>query len=133
MANTNKTIIPELSTDIVELLDMQAERINSPSFISSDPVQFPRRYSLLPDIEIAALLSATIAWGNRTMICRNCDKMLSMMDSSPYEYVMEEAYETLDPDKNIHRTFSTVISNITFVDSERYTTSIRLSRTGRKV
>lgn len=105
MANTNKTIIPELSTDIVELLDTEAERINSPSFISSDPVQFPRRYSSLPDIEIAALLSATIAWGNRTMICRNCDKMLSMMDSSPHEYVMEEAYETLNPDKNIHRTF----------------------------
>lgn len=97
-----ETLIPR---EIKELLDSEAERINSPEFIGADPVQFPRRYSKLQDIEIAALLSATIAWGNRTMICRNCDRMLSAMDSSPYDYVREGAYELLDPDKNIHRTF----------------------------
>ena len=87
-----------------ETLEAEATRINSPAFIANDPVQFPRRFERLQDIEISALLSATIAWGNRTMICRNCDKMLALMGHDPYNYVMERAYEDL-PDGNIHRTF----------------------------
>lgn len=49
------------SADIRELLDEAARRINSPEFIGADPVQFPRRFERLQDIEIASLLSATIA------------------------------------------------------------------------
>lgn len=90
--------------DIHRLLDTEAARINSPAFIGSDPVQFPRRFDRLPDIEIASLLCAGIAWGNRTMICRDCEKMLALMEGRPHEYVMEGAYEEL-PDMNIHRTF----------------------------
>ncbi|MDE6801320.1 MAG: TIGR02757 family protein, partial [Muribaculaceae bacterium] len=54
---------------------------------------------------IAALLSATIAWGNRKMICRDCDRLLTSMDSSPAAYTLDGAFEDLDPDANIHRTF----------------------------
>ena len=92
------------SADIRELLDEAARRINSPEFIGADPVQVPRRFERLQDIEIASLLSATIAWGNRKMICADCEKMLRLMDHSPYAYVMDEGYEEL-PDCNIHRTF----------------------------
>lgn len=91
-------------TEIKELLDREARRINSPDFIDRDPVQFPRRFERLQDIEIAAFLSATIAWGNRKMICRDCDRMLAMMENRPYDFVMDGAYEDL-PDGNIHRTF----------------------------
>lgn len=90
--------------EIKELLDREARRINSPDFIDRDPVQFPRRFERLEDIEIASLLCATIAWGNRKMICRNCDRMLSMMENRPYDFIMDGAYEEL-PDCNIHRTF----------------------------
>ena len=90
--------------DLRELLDAEAARINSPAFIGADPVQFPRRFTAPEDIEIVALLSATIAWGNRKMICSNCEKMLRLMDNNPYAYVMDEGYEDL-PDMNIHRTF----------------------------
>ena len=90
--------------DLKDLLDSEAARINSPAFIADDPVRFPRRFDDPRDIEIAALLSATIAWGNRKMICRNCDKMLSLMDNQPFNYLMDEGYEEL-PDGNIHRTF----------------------------
>lgn len=92
--------------EIKELLDLEATRINNLSFIDSDPVQFPRRFETLQDIEISALLSATIAWGNRKMICNNCNKMLSLMDNNPYAFVMDKGYEEL-PDMNIHRTFFT--------------------------
>lgn len=93
-----------IAEDIWQLLESEAQRINSPQFIAADPVQFPRRFSSLQDIEIASLLSATIAWGNRTMICRDADKMLALMGHDPYNYVMEQGYEDL-PDCNIHRTF----------------------------
>lgn len=93
-----------ITPDIHQLLESEARRINNPSFIDLDPVQFPRRYESLPDIEIAALLCASIAWGNRKMICRNCDRMLALMGHDPYNYVMDRAYEDL-PDGNIHRTF----------------------------
>ena len=70
--------------DLKDLLDREAMRINNIDFIDRDPVQFPRRFSKLQDIEIASLLSATIAWGNRKMICRDCDRMLALIDNDPY-------------------------------------------------
>lgn len=92
-------------SELKELLDAEAARINSPAFIADDPVQFPRRFINLPDIEIAALLAATIAWGNRKMICRNADRLLSIMADDPAHFVTEGAYEAVDDDLNIHRTF----------------------------
>lgn len=90
--------------ELHELLDSEAARINSPEFIGSDPVQFPRMFERPQDVEIAGLLAATVAWGNRKMICRNCEKMLSWMEHRPYDFVMDEGYEEL-PDGNVHRTF----------------------------
>lgn len=92
-------------TEIKELLDFEAARINNVDFIENDPVQFPHRFTKLQDIEIAGLLSAIIAWGNRKMICRDAERMLALMDNEPYAYVMEEGYEDLNPDMNLHRTF----------------------------
>lgn len=93
-----------IDNDIKALLDHEAEAINSPDFIGQDPVQFPRRFDKLQDIEIVSLLSSSIAWGNRKMICANCEKILRLMDYRPYDYVMDQGYEEL-PDMNIHRTF----------------------------
>ncbi|MEG2675331.1 MAG: TIGR02757 family protein [Muribaculaceae bacterium] len=87
-----------------EYLDREALRINNTDFIANDPVQFPRRFERLQDIEIVSILSAAIAWGNRKMICNNCEKMLHIMANEPHNYVMDKAYEDL-PDMNIHRTF----------------------------
>lgn len=95
----------QVPSDIRELLDYEARRINRPEFITNDPVQFPRRFSRLQDIEIAAFISAIIAWGRRSMICRNADRILSLMDGEPYKYVMDKGYEDLDPAMNLHRTF----------------------------
>lgn len=94
-----------MNKDIKEFLDNEASRINHPSFIENDPVQFPRRFDKLQDIEIVSFLAATLAWGNRKMICRDIEKMLNLMDYSPYSYMMERGYEDLDPKLNIHRTF----------------------------
>lgn len=94
-----------IGPDIKSLLDSEAARINNPSFIERDPVQFPRRFEKLQDIEITAFLASMIAWGNRKMICKDIEKMLGLMDYSPFLYLKEKGYEDLDPKMNIHRTF----------------------------
>ncbi len=90
--------------EIKQLLDEEVARYNCPEFIDADPVQFPHRFSDKRDIEIASLLASTIAWGNRKMICRSAEKMFSLMDWQPYNYIMDCGYEDL-PEGNIHRTF----------------------------
>ena len=71
-------------------LDTLVERFNTPEFIKNDPVQFPRMFTDLHDIEVSAFLCSLIAWGNRKMILKDCEKMLDIMDGQPYKYVMEE-------------------------------------------
>lgn len=98
-------IVEQISErDLRDLLDSEAARINSEAFIACDPVQFPRRFTSLQDIEIASLLASTIAWGNRKMICRDADRLLAMMDNQPAQFTLDGAFEEL-PDGNIHRTF----------------------------
>lgn len=96
-----------IDKDIIELLEHETAKINSPDFIDSDPVQFPRRYEDLRDIEITALLVSSIAWGNRKMILRDAERMLALMEGQPYKYVMEKGYLELPDNQNIHRTFFT--------------------------
>lgn len=94
-----------MDKNIIEILEEETRRINNPNFIVEDPVQFPRRFSELRDIEISALLSAMIAWGNRKMICRDADRLLALMNNEPYVYLREGEFEQLDDRRNIHRTF----------------------------
>ena len=92
------------STEIKELLEEKVSQYNNPKFIESDPIQIPHQYRNKEDIEIAAFLTATISWGNRKMIIKNAQRLMSLMGNSPYDYVMESA-----PLKNIdfvHRTFN---------------------------
>jgi uncharacterized protein (TIGR02757 family) len=90
--------------ELKQLLDEKVELYNTPDFIKSDPVQFPRRYTKKQDIEIVAFLVAHISWGKRVMILRNAEKMLSIMGDSPYNYVVNQEYQKLGS-SNIHRTF----------------------------
>jgi len=90
--------------DIKCLLDEWTSAINTSSFIERDPVQFPRRYSNLLDIEVVAFLTATITWGNRKMILNSATKMLGVMGENPYDFILSGGYKSLGT-KNIHRTF----------------------------
>lgn len=94
-----------IDSDIHALLEQEVRRYNTPAFIDDDPVQFPRLYSDKRDIEIASLLVSTIAWGKREMILRDASRMLLSMDHQPYNFVIDQAYEQLDDDTNVHRTF----------------------------
>jgi hypothetical protein len=87
-----------------EFLDEQVALINTKDFIQDDPVQFPRQYAKLQDIEIVSFLVTTIAWGKRSMILRSAERMLEKLGDSPYEYVMNGDYQRLG-NQNVHRTF----------------------------
>ena len=50
-----------------EFLDEKSARYNRRSFIARDPVQVPHQFSDPEDIEIAAFLTATIAWGRKAV------------------------------------------------------------------
>lgn len=89
---------------IKNLLDEAAARIETPEFIADDPVQFPRLFSSLPDIEITALCTALMAWGNRRMILRDARRLLEIMDMQPHRWVKESGWRDLDPALNLHRT-----------------------------
>lgn len=90
--------------DLKKRLDSLVERYNEPGFADSDPVGFPRSFTDLADIEIASLLISTIAWGNRKMILRDGERLLSLLEHQPARFVLEGDIDSI-PDANIHRTF----------------------------
>jgi len=85
-------------------LEIWYTKVCAPGFIAFDPVKFLHRYTKHEDIEIAAFLSATIAWGRRDLILRSAEKMFALMGQSPHDFVMTGGYKKLKTG-NIHRTF----------------------------
>jgi uncharacterized protein (TIGR02757 family) len=94
-------------TELKEFLEEKVNQYNTLDFIDSDPVQIPHLFSQKEDIEIAGFLSATIAWGNRTMIIKNAQKMMDLMGNTPYDFVMSHTEEDIERlDNFVHRTFN---------------------------
>jgi uncharacterized protein (TIGR02757 family) len=90
--------------ELKKQLDFWYRKINKAAFIPGDPVKFPRAYRARADVEIAAFLAATIAWGRRDLILRSGERMFALMGASPAAFVMAGDYRKLK-DRCIHRTF----------------------------
>ena len=94
-------------TELKEFLDEKVIQYNTLDFIDSDPIQIPHQFSVKEDIEIAAFLTSTIAWGNRKMIINNSKRMMDLMGNSPYDFVMSHTDTQLENlDGFVHRTFN---------------------------
>jgi uncharacterized protein (TIGR02757 family) len=94
-------------SELKSFLDQKVLQYNTLEFIETDPVQIPHLYSQKEDIEIAGFLSATISWGNRTMIIKNSYKMLDLMGNAPFDFVMSHSKIDLDRlESFVHRTFN---------------------------
>lgn len=88
-------------------LDEKADFYNNPTFIESDPIQIPHLFERKEDIEIAAFLTATIAWGNRKSIINNARKMMDLLENAPFDFVMNHRDKDLRLVENfVHRTFN---------------------------
>lgn len=93
--------------ELKDFLEEKVKQYNRPSFIETDPVSIPHRYSVKEDIEIAGFLAATIAWGNRKMILRNAGRMMELMDDAPGDFVMNHWESDLERLRGfVHRTFN---------------------------
>ena len=93
--------------ELKAFLDEKVDEFNNPDFIDSDPISIPHRFTAKEDIEISGFLAATIAWGNRKSIIKNANRMVELMGSSPYDFVMKHNDKQLDSLKGfVHRTFN---------------------------
>ena len=93
----------------IDQLSEKAQHYNHPDFVASDPIQIPKRFHNKSDIEIAAFLSAIIAWGNRKSIITSASKLMSIMGEQPHDYIINSSksdWETID--HFAHRTFNTI-------------------------
>lgn len=52
-----------------------------------DPILFPHRYSSFEDIEAAAFLASTFAYGNVKSLCAFADRLLTMLGPSPATFL----------------------------------------------
>lgn len=99
-----------MDSSVKDTLIRWAHEYNDPKYFQEDPIIFPREFAVryacgnasLADVEIAAVLSAHLAWGRRAMIVRDCGRMFDQMEWRPYDYVMNGEYR--DEDKSLHRT-----------------------------
>jgi uncharacterized protein (TIGR02757 family) len=93
--------------ELKEFLDEKVELYNRPAFIESDPISIPHQFTKKQDIEISGFLAATIAWGNRKMILRNANRMMELLDHSPYEFIMNSSNDEIEMiPRFVHRTFN---------------------------
>ena len=94
-------------SELKSFLDFKAEQYNTPEFIATDPVQIPHQFSKKEDIEIAGFLTATIAWGNRKSILKNANRLMEMLDRSPYDFILNHSESDLENLSGfVHRTFN---------------------------
>lgn len=94
-------------SELKSFLDYKVEQYNTPEFITSDPVQIPHLFQKKEDREISGFLAATIAWGNRKSILKNCNQLMNLLEHSPHDFIMNHQVEDLDRfDGFVHRTFN---------------------------
>ena len=93
--------------EIKNFLEEKYNHYNHTDFIATDPIQIPHLFSQPGDIEIAAFLVSSIAWGLRKTIINNAKKLLYFMDNQPYDFVMNAGEnDTGILEKFVHRTFN---------------------------
>lgn len=88
-------------------LDEKADHYNRSFFIETDPIQIPHLFSKKEDIEIAGILTALIAWGQRKTIIKNSRSIVERMDYSPHDFILNFKDSDLQYfDGFVHRTMN---------------------------
>jgi uncharacterized protein (TIGR02757 family) len=93
--------------EVKELLDEKYFQFNNTAFIETDPISIPHRFSKKEDIEIASLLVATIAWGQRVSIINNGNKLMRLMNDEPHDFILNFSKKDAARFNDfVHRTFN---------------------------
>jgi len=80
-----------VTENILDLLNQKAIQYNTPEFIKSDPISIPHAFSNKHDIEISGFLTSVISWGRRAAILKSANKLMELMDNSPYDFLTNSA------------------------------------------
>lgn len=88
-------------------MDGRVTMYNRPDFIGSDPILIPHRFSAKEDKEISAFLAATIAWGKRSIIISNAEKLMDIMENQPHAFITQASdTDLVKLESFVHRTFN---------------------------
>ena len=93
----------------IKLLRELADKYETSEFIKNDPIQIPHRYTDKRDIEISALVTSWISWGNRKSIIKTADFIdREIFKGKPYDFIMNmRNFEKYKGDsRKIYRTFA---------------------------
>lgn len=79
-----------MKADILkDTLERVYERYNHRAYIGSDPLQFAYRFSDPGDVEIAAFLAASLAYGRVEQIQRSLNDLFGRIGNSPCKFVAD--------------------------------------------
>ena len=97
--------------ELKELLIRLADRYETEEFIKDDPIRFPhevaKRGGSVKDIEISAILSSWLAYGNRKQFCSVLQVLHELMGYKPYEYLNSHSWRIFkDCDRNMYRFYT---------------------------
>jgi uncharacterized protein (TIGR02757 family) len=96
-----------LSGYITDLLNEKYLQYNQPDFIPYDPVSIPHLFSRPQDIEIMGFWAAILAWGQRKTIISKCHELVTLMDGTPYDFILNHQESDLKAFLSFkHRTFN---------------------------
>jgi uncharacterized protein (TIGR02757 family) len=97
--------IPAL--EVKEFLEEKYLQYNNPSFIETDPVSIPHRFTDRRDREISGFLTAAIAWGRRDLILRSSRLMMELLNNTPYDYICSASDDEISTLlRFVHRTYN---------------------------
>ena len=97
--------------DLLELQDfLNAKYLeyNTQNFIYDDPIQIPHLFSKKEDVEISGFLTSIISWGRRSSIIKSAKQMMSILDSSPFEFISQCTEKDINRLEFTYRTFNSV-------------------------
>ncbi len=74
-----------------EALEQLYRRYNRRRYVSPDPLEVLYRYRRLRDREVAAVVASALAYGRVASILKSVERVLAVMGSSPYQFIMGNA------------------------------------------
>ena len=93
---------------IYHLLEQKYKEFNSSTFIEADPISIPHSFTKKQDIEIMAFWTAMLSWGNRKSIISSAQKLVTLMDGAPHQFMIGHQEKDLKKFLQFkHRTFNT--------------------------
>lgn len=91
--------------ELSDFLLFKANQYENAEFLTSDPIHLVHQFTKKEDIEIVGFLISTIAWGNRKSIIKSGEKLIEIMEHSPFNFIQNYSSKNHE---FVHRTFNSV-------------------------